>query len=212
MIATQQHDVLAGVLTCECWRVGRDGFYRRQLQRYPGCGDELLQMMELLVVAHFAAWQQGEADRSACFEQGRQLLQQGGKCGCVAIKWATQPDAIVREHRVHPWEGADPHRLSGLLRGNFGVGQHSVTGGDHIPFCTQPAQILPRTALTIEQMGAGLEARHKGCPSAGMLVVQGPGSGDGIRVWHRGYLKQGAHRVTNRGLTAKARGQAPTWM
>ena len=204
MIATQQHDVLDGVLACGLWRVGRDGFHRSQLQRYPGCGDELLQMRDLLVVVHPASWQQREAERSACFEQGSQLLQQGDKSGCIAIKRATQPDAIVREHRVHPWEGADPHRLSGLLRGNFGVGQHGVTGGDHIPFCTQPAQILPRTALTIEQMGAGFEARHKGCPSAGMLVVQGPGSGDGVGVWHRGYLKQGAHRVTNRGLTAKA--------
>lgn len=110
---------------------------------------------------------------------------------------------------MHPWEGADPHRLSGLLRGNFGVGQHGVTGGDHIPFCTQPAQILPRTALTIEQMGTGFEARHKGRPSAGVLIVQRLGSGDGVGVWHRGYLKQGAHILTNRGLTAKVGGQTP---
>lgn len=110
---------------------------------------------------------------------------------------------------MHPCEGADPHRLSVLLRGNFGVGQHSFTGGDHTPFSTQPAQILPRTALTIEQMGAGFEARHKGGSNGGVLVVQWLGSGNGVRVWHRGYLKQGAHTLTNRGLTAKACGQAP---
>ena len=110
---------------------------------------------------------------------------------------------------MHPRQRADPHRLSGLLRGNFGVSQHCFAGGDHIPFCTQPAQILPHTALTIEQVSPGFETRHKGSPSAGVLVVQWPGSGDGVRVWHRGYLKQGAHILTNRGLTAKASGQTP---
>ena len=110
---------------------------------------------------------------------------------------------------MHPRQRADPYRLSGLLRGDFGVSKHSFTGSDHIPFCTQPAEILPRTALTIKQVSAGFETRHKGSPNAGVLVVKWPGSGDGVRVWHRGYLKQGAHRVTNRGLTAKAGGQAP---
>ena len=164
------------------------------------------------MVTYLAAWLQGEAERSARFEQGRQLLQQVDKSGRVAIKRAAQPDAIVREHRVYLRQRADPHCLSGLLRGNFGVSKHSFTGSDHIPFCTQAAEILPRTALTIEQVSSGFETCHKGSPSAGMLVVQWPGSGDGVRVWHRGYLKQGAHRVTNRGLTAKARGQAPIWM
>ncbi len=164
------------------------------------------------MVTYLAAWGQGEAERSTRFEQGRQLLQLGNKGGRVAIKRAAQPDAIVREHRVHLRQRADPHCLSGLLRGGFGVCQYRFTGGDHIPFCTQPAEILPHTALTIEQVSTGFEARHKGSPSVGVLVVKWPGSGDGVRVWHRGYLKQGAHRVTNRGLTAKARGQAPIWM
>ena len=83
---------------------------------------------------------------------------------------------------MHPRQRADPYRLSGLLRGDFGVGQHSVTGGDHIPFGTQPAQILPCTALTIEQMGTGFEARHKGDPDAGVLIVQRLGSWDGVGV------------------------------
>lgn len=113
------------------------------------------------MVTYLAAWRQGEVDRGARFEQGRQLLQQADKHGCVAIKRAAQPDAIVREHRVHLRQRADPHRLSGLLRGNSGVGQYRFTGGDHIPFCTQPAQIFPRTALTIEQVSAGLEMAHK---------------------------------------------------
>ena len=164
------------------------------------------------MVTYLAAWRQGEADRSACFEQGRQLLQLGNKGGYLAIKRAAQPDAIVREHRVHLRQRADPHCLSGLLRGNSGVNQHSFAGGDHIPFCTQPAEILPHPALTIEQVSSGFETCHKGSPSVDMLVVQWPGSGDGVRVWHRGYLKQGAHRVTNRGLTAKTCGQSPIWM
>ena len=164
------------------------------------------------MVTYLAAWLQGEADRSARFEQGRQLLQQGDKSGRVAIKRAAQPDAIVREHRVHLRQRADPHRLPGLLRGDFGVSKHSFTGSDHIPFCTQPAEILPHTALTIEQVSTGFETRHKGSSNVGVLVVKWPGSGDGVRVWHRGYLKQGAHRVTNRGLTAKTRGQSPIWM
>lgn len=89
MIATQQHDVVAGVFTGVWWCAGRYGPHRGQLQRYPGCGDQLLQMQRQLVVAHLAAWQQGETERGARFEQGRQLLQQGDEGGRVAIKRAT---------------------------------------------------------------------------------------------------------------------------
>ncbi|MFM7967780.1 hypothetical protein ACF2JD_05565 [Aeromonas sp. A-5] len=39
----------------------------------------MLQMLRQLVVAHLAAWLQGEAERGARFEQGRQLLQQGDR-------------------------------------------------------------------------------------------------------------------------------------
>ena len=73
---------------------------------------------------------------------------------------------------MHLRQRADPHCLSGLLRGDFGVGQYRFTGGDHIPFRTQPAQILPHTALTIEQVSTGFETRHKGSSNVGVLVVK----------------------------------------
>ncbi|KXU81631.1 hypothetical protein LCR_07990 [Aeromonas enteropelogenes] len=109
------------------------------------------QLNPVSCLGHIILWQT-DAQQSPRFEQACQSLQLGGKGGNMVAKLATDPDAVIGQHRMYLLDMTDAYRLSDLLRGELGLYQSGLAGGYHMAQLAKMRQIFAAAAIGVEQV------------------------------------------------------------